>query len=38
MHKQNAENRDELILASAMVYFVLLGSVTVAAAVAAHLH
>lgn len=38
MHKHNAENREELVLASAMVYFVLLGTVTVAAAVAAHLH
>jgi hypothetical protein len=30
--------RDELILAQALVYFVLIGTATVAAALAAHLH
>ena len=38
MHKPAAENRDELVLASAMVYFVFLGAATVAVALAAHLH
>jgi len=38
MHKRFAENRGELILAQAMVYFVFIGAVTVAVALAAHLH
>ena len=33
-----ADNREELILAQAMIYFVFLGAATVAIALAAHVH
>ena len=38
MHKPATENRDELVVASAMIYFVFLGAATVAVALAAHVH
>ena len=39
MGKRDAdENRQESIVASAMVYFVFIGAATVAVALAAHLH
>lgn len=38
MHDRSAENRDVLVIANAMVYFVFLGAATVAVALAAHLH
>lgn len=38
MHKRFADNREELILAQAMIYFVFLGAATVAVALAAHVH
>jgi len=37
MHKRTADNRDVLVVANAMVYFVFLGAATVAVALAAHL-
>jgi len=37
MRKRIAENHEELLLAKAMVYFVMIGAATVAAALAAHL-
>jgi hypothetical protein len=38
MRKRLVENREELLLAQAMVYFVFIGAATVAVALAAHLH
>lgn len=38
MRKRFAENREELIVAQALVYFVFIGAATVAVALAAHLH
>lgn len=36
--RRPGENREELILARAMVFFVFIGAATVAVALAAHLH
>lgn len=38
MHDRSADNADVTFIASAMVYFVFFGAVTVAVALAAHLH